>query len=576
MSQQYDYIIAGHGRAATAVLSVLSPHLAAANKTALIVSKEPTGGYDRNEVSKSCLNPDAACARDSSSAEFAWYKDSEGANMDPAWYKSRESTITVLSSVEVVDCNFEGKSVRLSDGSEAAYGKLVVATGASSRAFPACEGTNNSGGQPGFGSVHTIDSMADSELLLAAMQRIEDDDQATNYDPVVVIGSDYLALETASSIAENSRDLHVTVVMEGGWFMEDRFTRSMSRYYERQLSQRYGVRFARNFKCEGLWPVGEEGNFCSVDGPAMNLGKTRPRVFGAAAKQFTECRGVKLSAEGDDTDVRLPARFVVLRAGVVANSSAFQGLDRADDGCIKVDKSFRTSDKDVFAVGDVAVVADGEGNATRRGCYADTGRKMGELVGRVLAGDKNVEGLDSTVPFFTSKVLDFGYKFYGQASGEIVTIDLEQLGEEKADPSTWAAFYVNSGVIVGVHLENGSDEQNSKLEKCVREQPRVLSVKHLAKKGIDEILDNPHLLTPPVLTPGEFHAESDVEMIQETFAQYEKEPGCGTVRVELLGELMAALGADFDEEEIKDACAALDDRKLGVVGFNQFLQWWTN
>lgn len=73
---------------------------------------------------------------------------------------------------------------------------------------------------------------------------------------------------------------------------------------------RFSSRFARNFRVTSLWDTSSTGAFCSLDGPAMDLKKTRERVFEAASEQFTECRGVVLrdTKNPEDDDIRLPAR----------------------------------------------------------------------------------------------------------------------------------------------------------------------------------------------------------------------------------------------------------------------------
>jgi len=94
----------------------------------------------------------------------------------------------------------------------------------------------------GFGSVHTLRDVGDSIKLVEAMERVEDDDQKTCYDPIVVVGGGFVAMEAAASISQYSKDNHVTVVMSGGYFLEGLFNREMSKYYERHLSQKFGVR----------------------------------------------------------------------------------------------------------------------------------------------------------------------------------------------------------------------------------------------------------------------------------------------------------------------------------------------
>ena len=87
-------------------------------------------------------------------------------------------------------------------------------------------------------------------------------------------------------------------------------------------------------------------------------------------------------------------------------------------------------------------------------------------------------------------------------------------------------------------------------------------------------MGNPHLLTPPELTLGEFHAETDEDEVKEVFSKYEREPGCGFVEIKVLPDLMTSLGANFDDVETKDALAALDDRSLGLVTLEVFLAYW--
>ena len=82
------------------------------------------------------------------------------------------------------------------------------------------------------------------------------------------------------------------------------------------------------------------------------------------------------------------------------------------------------------------------------------------------------------------------------------------------------------------------------------------------------------MLTPPELGLGEFHAETDEDEVKEVFSKYEREPGCGFVEIRHVPDLMASLGADFNDVETKDALAALDDRKVGLVTFETFLSWW--
>jgi hypothetical protein len=48
------------------------------------------------------------------------------------------------------------------------------------------------------------------------------------------------------------------------------------------------------------------------------------------------------------------------------------------------------------------------------------------------------------------------------------------------------------------------------------------------------------------------------------------------VRVSDIGKVMRLLGADWDEVELEDAIAALDQSENGHVEYDNFIHWWRN
>ena len=253
-------------------------------------------------------------------------------------------------------------------------------------------------------------------------------------------------------------------------------------------------RFARNFRVNGLWSPESFGTFCSLDGPAMDLHKTRERVFEPSPKQFTECRGVILEDVNnpEDNNIRLPARFVVFGVGECPNSEWLgDGLDTTAGGYVKVNENCETSVEGVYAIGDVAVVERGGGaEGYARTGHVDAARKMASHVAKVVKGEFVEAGGMDHVPYYYSRVLELSWKFWGSSDcNEIVTIGLGG-GEDGEGPEgkTWASFYVREGVVVGVLLNNGSEEQISKCERFVRARAEVLNTKKLEKCSVDEIL----------------------------------------------------------------------------------------
>ncbi|GMI14425.1 hypothetical protein TrVE_jg13213 [Triparma verrucosa] len=603
----YDVVIIGGGvGAGYLVKEVLAKSEANPNSspvpTIAVVSSDPPllPPMERPAVSKGSMLADKPFLRNPSGAadKFPYVKTAAGDPMSPKFWETTEN-VTLLSSTTATSIDFGAKSVALSSGEAITYRKLVLATGSRARVLDGCgaEGSTwdelHSGDldeqheimdkrKYGFGSTHTLNNVGDSEKLVTAMTRVEDDDQETCYWPVVVVGGGFVAMEAAAVIASKCDDLHVTVILNNDHFMGGKggvFDKEMSEFYERQLSQRFGVRFARNYTVTGLWDKEESGKFCSLDGPAMDLKKTRERQFDTCPKQFTECRGVILDGPDEaDKGIRLPARFVVFGVGAKPNSEFLgDSLEMVDGGFMKVDGNCQTSQADVYAIGDVAAMVGEDGEVTKTG-HVDAARKMAAHVAGSIMEEQQVPY--SVTPYFYSVVMGLSqsWKFYGKcdASCTIVTIGLSGWeAKESVTDLIWGAFYVDpSNVIVGVLLNNGTPEMIAKLPGVVEAGAVVINCKKLKKCELQQVLEDPHLLTPPELGLGEFHAESDVDEVNEVFSQFEKEAGCGFVEVAIVGELMKTLGADWDEVELKDAIAALDETSCGFITKDNFVNWW--
>ncbi|GMI32298.1 hypothetical protein TrRE_jg10417, partial [Triparma retinervis] len=377
----YDYVVVGGGVGAGYFVSSLSPNLSPS--TCLVISSDPgrLRPYERPAVTKGCLDPGSGHLRNPGEGLFPYCVRGEGGEaMDEEWYENKEG-VTYLTQTKAEGVSFEDKLVHLSTGETVGYVTLLIATGVRARVLDSCVRSGSTWDELhsgdidsefslvdprryGFGSTHTVRDVGDAIKLVAAMGRVEDDDQKTCYDPIVVVGGGLVAMETAAAISMHSPDNHVTVVMKGGHFMEGVFTREMSEFYERHLSQKFGVRFARNFVVTGLWETSSTGAFCSLDGPAMDLKKTRERVFEAAPSQFTDCRGVILrnANKPADDDIRLPARFVVFGVGSSPNSEWLGGgVSTTPNGYVRVDSNCRTSVPGVYGIGDVCVVDGGGG-----------------------------------------------------------------------------------------------------------------------------------------------------------------------------------------------------------------------
>ena len=271
LMSSFDFVIIGGGIGAGYLARDIAPTLAAEKKTLLIISSAPPSltPMERPAVSKGSLNPALTFLRnptedDGKKFPFAC-KGAGGPAMPPSWYEETEG-VSFMGSMTCTGVDFDSKTLTLSSGEPVTYGKLIIATGSRARALDGCgaEGSTwdelhsedideqfqlKDKNKWGFGSCHTVRDVGDSAKLVAAMERVEDDDQETCYWPVVVVGGGFIAMEVAASIASKAEDLHVTVVLSNEHFLGGGrggkpgvFNKDMSEFYERQMSQRFGVR----------------------------------------------------------------------------------------------------------------------------------------------------------------------------------------------------------------------------------------------------------------------------------------------------------------------------------------------
>ena len=476
--------------------------------------------------------------------------------------------------------------------------------------------------------MHYLRDVADSAKLVAAMARLEDDGQETCYDPVVIVGGGYVAMETAAALVRGAPDLQVTMVIPGDHVLPSLFDPAqyamasggrdddddggdggagastggagsepekkdagatnpdklvagvdkpsiIAEFYERQLVKA-GVRFVRAHSVDRLWAVGEVGNFPTMEGPAISLQKTRPRPFGKAQPQFQQCRGVVLKSAHGGALAWLPARFVVLGLGATPNAELFASqLETARDGSLAVDENLCAShvSHDVFAAGDVATFPSPALQCNARLAHATCARAAGAYAARAMLDlAAGLEPFDP-VPRITSRLLDLSWQFDGRTDGDVVVLGIDTFLSNKTFGAFWVHTHEGESRVVGVFLEGGTAAQREAAKQVAAECPRVINVRKLKRCGLEAFLADPGCLTPPQLAPGEFLAELDDEIVLEAFKRHDL-AGQNTVKTGALGAIMRDLGADWDEDEVREAGIAMDPTGQGTVDYQTFLGWW--
>ena len=284
-----------------------------------------------------------------------------------AWYDDNRITCWLNTRAVAVDRRL--RQVRLGTGEKLGYDRLVLASGAAPFVPPL----------EGFGAQGTYVLRAADDAL-----RIRDYVQRTGAEQAVVAGGGLLGLEAAYALRKLG--LAVTVLERGPWLLR------------RQLDERAGEllrTYLRNLGLEVL-----------LDAETARL---------ADADQL---RALWL------TDGReLPADVFLLAAGIVPETklAAAAGL-RVERGVV-VDAQLRTSDPDVFAIGDLA-----EFDGRVLGLWPAAVEQAEVAAENAVGGDRTYQG---TIPVTLLKVVGVELASIGRIEADTSVGEVEIVLEDR-------------------------------------------------------------------------------------------------------------------------------------------------
>lgn len=333
-----------------------------------------------------------------------------------SFYDDPQIEVVLDTRVESIDRS--AHSVIASNDRRFSYDKLVLATGSRARTLDV----------PGsdLERIHYLRNIADVDAIHPCMSPGKH---------VVIVGAGYIGLEVAAVCCQ--RGLDVTIVEMADRVMSRVVSPNVSDYYQLQHTQR-GVRL----------------------------------MLSTGVAEFQGRRRVK-SVVTDDGQ-KLAADFVIIGVGIVPNTelAASAGLD-VDDG-IRVDDTCRTSDPDIYAIGD---------------CTSHPN----EIYGRQLRLESVHNALEQAktaasnicgealhycqVPWFWSDQFDIKLQIAGlsQDYDEVI------LRGEPAGGS-FACFYLRDGVLIAVDAIN-SPREFMQAKPLIASRARIPS----------EALQDPHL-----------------------------------------------------------------------------------
>lgn len=277
---------------------------------------------------------------------------------DADWY--REHDVDLRLGVRATAIETFARRVTLDDGSGLDYSALVLATGSSSRR-PPIPGADARG-------VHFLRTIEESDALLEAL---------TEGSRLAVVGGGWIGLEVAASARQ--RGVAVAVVEAA----------------ELPLLAALGPELARVFADLHL----EHG----VD---LRLGAK----VSAITTEGGQATGLRL-ADG----TLLEADVVLVAVGAAANVALADdaGLLLVDGG-VQVGSGLRTSEPDVYAVGDIAAAAHPLfGTRIRTEHWANALNQPAVAAANILGGDAHYANL----PYFFTDQYDLGMEYTGHAAG---------------------------------------------------------------------------------------------------------------------------------------------------------------
>lgn len=422
MGRAFVYVILGGGvSAGYAALEFVKRGVS--HGELCIISDEPVAPYERPALSKGFLLPEAA-------ARLPSFHTCVGANeerLTPKWYK--EHGVELVLGTGVKSADVKRKTLLTTTGETISYKILIVATGA--RALKLEEfGVNGSDAE----NVCYLRDIADANRLVNAIQSCPGGN-------AIVIGGGYVGMECAASLVINK--INVTMVFPEAHCMARLFTPKIASYYEEYYKSR-GINF----------------------------------VKGTVLSSFDFDSNGKVTDVNLRDGTKISVDMVVVGIGIRPNTGLFEGQLTLEKGGIKVNGTFQSSNSSVYAIGDVAAFPVKAFGEMRRLEHVDSARKSAKhAVSAIMEPDKT--GEFDYIPFFYSRVFTLSWQFYGDNAGEVV-----YYGDLSASGSTFGAYWVNKGHIVGAFLEGGTKEEYEAIAKTTRLRPAIEDLTELERQGL--------------------------------------------------------------------------------------------
>ncbi|AOY44803.1 MULTISPECIES: FAD-dependent oxidoreductase [unclassified Psychrobacter] len=247
---------------------------------------------------------------------------------------------------------------------------LVVATGALP-ITPPIKGADIDG-------VYTLRSMADAKLIKAASH-----DQR-----VVIIGTGFIGMETASALAQAGTTASITVIGQGSRVMSNIVSETVSNALIK-LHEEKGINFVFDATVSEITKIERQ---VDKDGDSNN-------------QAFSNVGGVTL-ANGEHID----ADIVVLGTGVSPRTEILHEVNDPDG--VQVDAHLQLRDG-IYALGDIAKPTNQMGRMRIE--HWRVALQHGMVTAAAILNDDNVDSLEARIPFFWTMQYGKSLRYSGHA-----------------------------------------------------------------------------------------------------------------------------------------------------------------
>jgi len=272
------------------------------------------------------------------------------------WFWEKNRIDLIFGKVNSIDT--DKNSLKLDDGKNINYDKLVIATGSVSNKF----------GWPGqdLPGVQGLYSIQDLELL---EKNVKDAKSA------IIIGGGLIGIELAEML--HSRGIHVTFVIREKLFWDNILPKEDAALVSRHIiEQGIDIKFETNLK---EIVAGDDGRVKSI---------------------LT------------DKDEEIKCEIVGLTPGVSPNIGFIKDSKVETNRGVLVNDFLETNIPNIFAVGDcIEIKADVEGERNRFEQLWYTGRMHGEVLAKTICGNRTK--YERGIWFNSAKFLDIEYQTYG-------------------------------------------------------------------------------------------------------------------------------------------------------------------